>query len=61
MPFTRIIQDGESSGAVISFVDMSEQRAAAQARERALVAAENLARVRKRILGKHESRDSHAN
>ena len=53
-----IIQDGESSGAVISFVDMSEQRAAAQARERALVAAENLARVRSEFLANmsHEIR-----
>ena len=53
-----IVQDGHTSGAVISFVDMSEQRAAAQASERALVAAENLARVRSEFLANmsHEIR-----
>ncbi|MCG2577010.1 PAS domain S-box protein [Dechloromonas sp. XY25] len=50
---------GDSNkGAVISFVDMSEQRAAAEARERALSAAENLARVRSEFLSNmsHEIR-----
>ena len=53
-----IVQDGQTSGAVISFVDMSEQRAAAQAQERALIAAENLARVRSEFLANmsHEIR-----
>ncbi len=53
-----IMQDGKANGAVISFVDMSEQRAAAQARERALIAAENLARVRSEFLSNmsHEIR-----
>jgi PAS domain S-box-containing protein len=50
---------GDSNkGAVISFVDMSEHRAAAEARERALNAAENLARVRSEFLSNmsHEIR-----
>ena len=53
-----MIQDGSNGGAVISFVDMSEQRAAALARERAIVAAENLARVRSEFLSNmsHEIR-----
>jgi signal transduction histidine kinase/ActR/RegA family two-component response regulator len=53
-----IIQDDHTTGAVISFVDMSEQRAASQARERALFAAENLARVRSEFLANmsHEIR-----
>lgn len=53
-----IVQNDEIQGAVISFVDMSEQRAAAQARERALLAAENLARVRREFLANmsHEIR-----
>jgi PAS domain S-box-containing protein len=53
-----VIQEGLTTGAVISFVDMSEQRAAAQARERALLAAENLARVRSEFLANmsHEIR-----
>ncbi len=41
-----LTKNGEADGAVISFVDMSEQRAAAAALEKALAAAENLARVR---------------
>ncbi|KXB29820.1 hypothetical protein AT959_18040 [Dechloromonas denitrificans] len=46
------------SGAVTSFVDVSEQRAATQAREKALAAAENLARVRSEFLANmsHEIR-----
>lgn len=53
-----MFRDGENVGAVISFVDISEQRAAAQAREKALAAAENLARVRSEFLANmsHEIR-----
>ncbi len=53
-----IVQDGHISGAVTSFVDMSEQRAAAEAREQALLVAENLARVRREFLANmsHELR-----
>jgi len=45
-------------GAVVSFADTSEQRAAVVARERALVAAENLARARSEFLANmsHEIR-----
>ena len=52
------IQDGKTSGAVVSFVDISEQRAATQARERALIAAEHLARVKSEFLANmsHEIR-----
>ena len=52
------VQDGKVAGGVISFVDMSEQRAAAQAREQALLAAENLARARSEFLANmsHEIR-----
>ena len=51
-------RDGEVIGAVTSFVDVSAQRASAQARERALVAAENLARVKSEFLANmsHEIR-----
>ena len=50
--------NGRLSGAVTSFVDVSEQRAATQAREKALAAAENLARVRSEFLANmsHEIR-----
>jgi len=53
-----MLADGRTIGAVISFVDMSEQRAAAQAREQALMAAENLARIRSEFLANmsHEIR-----
>ena len=53
-----IEHQGAVSGAVISFVDMSEQWAAASAREQALTAAENLARVRSEFLANmsHEIR-----
>jgi len=53
-----MMHDGKVDGAVVSFVDMSEQRAAAMAREEALVAAENLARVRREFLANmsHEIR-----
>ncbi len=53
-----MLQNGEIIGAVTSFVDVSEQRAAAQARERALIAAESLARIRREFLANmsHEIR-----
>ncbi|MDE2439681.1 MAG: PAS domain S-box protein [Betaproteobacteria bacterium] len=53
-----MIQDGRTVGAVTSFVDMSIQRAAAEAREKALIAAENLARIRSEFLANmsHEIR-----
>jgi hypothetical protein len=49
---------GKVIGAATSFVDMSVQRAAAQAREQALDAAENLARLRSEFLANmsHEIR-----
>ena len=51
-------QNGANSGAVVSFVDITEQRAAEEARERALIAAENLARTRSQFLANmsHEIR-----
>jgi len=53
-----IIENREITGAVISVVDVSEQRAAIQAREKALVAAENLAQARSQFLANmsHEIR-----
>ncbi|WP_420839538.1 ATP-binding protein [Dechloromonas hankyongensis] len=53
-----MVQAGKTIGAVTSFVDMSAQRAAAEARERALLAAESLARVRSEFLANmsHEIR-----
>ena len=53
-----MIENGEITGGVTSFVDMSEQRAAALAREQALIAAENLAQVRRDFLANmsHEIR-----
>jgi len=53
-----IVQAGKTVGAVTSFVDMSAQRAASEAREQALLAAENLARVRSEFLANmsHEIR-----
>ncbi|MDD5298074.1 MAG: PAS domain S-box protein [Rhodocyclaceae bacterium] len=53
-----MIQNGVVTGAVTSFVDVSTQRAAAQAREQALVVAENLARMRSEFLANmsHEIR-----
>ncbi|HEY9193938.1 MAG TPA: ATP-binding protein [Methyloversatilis sp.] len=53
-----MIRNGVIDGAVISFVDMSAQRAAARAREQALAAAEHLARVRSEFLANmsHEIR-----
>ena len=53
-----MIEKGEVTGAVISFVDMSVQHAAAAAREQALIAAENLARTRSEFLANmsHEIR-----
>jgi len=53
-----MLQDGEIIGAVTSFVDVSVQRAAAEAREQALIAAENLAKVKSEFLANmsHEIR-----
>ncbi len=53
-----MLRDGQVEGAVISFVDMSVHRAAAHAREEALVAAENLAQLRREFLANmsHEIR-----
>ncbi len=53
-----MVQHGVNTGSVVSFVDMSQQRAAERAREKALVAAENLARVRSEFLANmsHEIR-----
>jgi hypothetical protein len=53
-----MVQDGKVTGAVVSFVDISVQRAAAEARERALIAAENLIRLRSEFLANmsHEIR-----
>ncbi len=53
-----IVDAGQVSGAVVSFVDMSEQHEAARAREGALIAAENLAQVRSQFLANmsHEIR-----
>ena len=54
-PTTR---DGVNDGAVVSFVDISAHRAAAQAREHALAVAEQLARVKSEFLANmsHEIR-----
>ena len=53
-----MVRDGLVVGAVTSLVDVSAQRAAAQAREQALQAAENLARLRREFLANvsHEIR-----
>ena len=53
-----MLQNGECTGSVISFVDVSGQRAAAIAREKAVIAAENLVRVRSEFLANmsHEIR-----
>ena len=53
-----MVRNGEIVGAVTSFVDVSLQRAAAEAREQALAAAENLAQVRREFLANmsHEIR-----
>jgi PAS domain S-box-containing protein len=53
-----LVQNGVTTGAVISFVDMGPQRAAALASERALNAAEQLARTRSEFLANmsHEIR-----
>lgn len=50
--------EGKIIGAVTSFVDVSEQRAATEAREQALIAAETLARMRSEFLSNvsHELR-----
>jgi PAS domain S-box-containing protein len=53
-----MVQQGVNTGSVVSFVDMSQQRAAERAREKALIAAEDLARVRSEFLANmsHEIR-----
>ncbi len=53
-----MVQNGVTTGAVISFVDMSAQQAAARASERAVLAAEQLARARSEFLANrsHEIR-----
>lgn len=53
-----IIQNGRITGSVTSFVDVSVQRTAAEARERALLAAEHLARMRREFIANmsHEIR-----
>jgi hypothetical protein len=53
-----IVEQGAIVGAVVSVVDVSSQRAAALARERALAAAENLARARSEFIANmsHEIR-----
>jgi len=53
-----MLLDGVITGAVTSFIDVSIQRAAAEARERALIAAEHLARVKSEFLANmsHEIR-----
>ena len=50
--------NGMNTGAVVSFIDITELRAAEQAREKALVAAENLARIKSQFLANmsHEIR-----
>ncbi len=52
------LENGQNAGAVVSFVDLSVQRAAAEARERALIAAEHLAQVKSEFLANmsHEIR-----
>ena len=58
LAFHPLLQDGKVNGGVLSFVDISVQRAAAQAREQALNVAENLVRVRSEFLANmgHEIR-----
>ena len=53
-----MLKDGVNIGSVISFIDISEQRAAALAREQAVIAAENLARLRSEFVANmsHEIR-----
>ncbi|PKO34540.1 MAG: hypothetical protein CVU34_07235 [Betaproteobacteria bacterium HGW-Betaproteobacteria-7] len=53
-----MLRDGRIIGAVISFVDIAPQRAAAQAREQALLAAEHLDRARREFIANmsHELR-----
>jgi PAS domain S-box-containing protein len=53
-----MVEDGRIIGAVTSLVDVSEQRAAAAARDQALLAAEKLARLRSEFLANmsHEIR-----
>ena len=53
-----MLRDGRIVGAVVSFVDIAPQRAAAQAREQALLAAEHLDRARREFIANmsHELR-----
>ena len=53
-----MVKNGEIIGAVTSFIDTSEQRAASEAREQALIEAEKLARIRSEFLANmsHEIR-----
>jgi PAS domain S-box-containing protein len=53
-----MLEKSVNAGAVVSFVDVSVQRAAAEAQERALLAAENLARLRSEFVANmsHELR-----
>ncbi len=53
-----MVKNAANAGAVVSFVDISEQRAAMAAREQALLAAEHLAKVRSEFLANmsHEIR-----
>lgn len=53
-----IIERGETKGAVVSFVDVSEQRAAEEAKQQAMQAAEKLGRARSEFLANmsHEIR-----
>lgn len=53
-----MVQNGRITGAVTSFIDVSVQRAAAQAREQALIAAESLAKIKSEFLANmsHEIR-----
>ncbi len=53
-----IIERGETKGAVVSFVDVSQQRAAEEARQQAMQAAEKLGRARSEFLANmsHEIR-----
>ncbi|AXS79079.1 ATP-binding protein [Dechloromonas sp. HYN0024] len=53
-----MIQDGQIIGSVTSFIDVTQQRAAAEARELAIAAAEHLARMRSEFLSNisHELR-----
>ncbi len=53
-----VVEDGVVTGAVVGFVDLGPRRAAAEARERALAAAEELVRLRQEFMANisHEIR-----